>query len=205
MTETIEYSVQIAVLLLCTAITFSRALWKRSREWMLLLFFYGSWTLDDLFWVLCQIFFGHSPILGVVSDLSWYAALIFLYLLICQAAPPQTPREKRLLPWLGPVFTLAMAGFYMQWGDVVNNLIYAVLLGLLLFTAIRRLLDRALYADQTLLSAVTLTLCLLEYALWTASCFWKENSLGNPYYWFDFLLTLCFPLFLTATRKAVRE
>ena len=39
-------------------------------------------TRIRLFWLLCQIFFGQSPILEVVADLSWYASYIFLYLLI---------------------------------------------------------------------------------------------------------------------------
>ena len=43
----------------------------------------------------------------------------------------------------------------------------------------------------------------LEYALWTASCFWVSDTLTNPYFWFDFLLTLVLLLFLPAVRKAV--
>ena len=42
----------------------------------------------------------------------------------------------------------------------------------------------------------------LEYALWTASCFWVSDTLTNPYFWFDFLLTLVLLLFLPAVRKA---
>lgn len=48
-----------------------------------------------------------------------------------------------------------------------------------------------------------LTFTALEYALWTASCFWVSDTLTNPYFWFDFLLTLVLLLFLPAVRKAV--
>ena len=196
---------KLTALLLCAAAALGPAVKHRSREWMLLVFFFGSWALDDLFWLLCQIFFSQSPILEVVADLSWYASYIFLYLLIRQVAPPHPGTRLRFLPWLAPVFTFGMAVFYMQWADYASNLIYASLMGLLMFASIRRLLDRERYREQYFLSAVTLIFCLLEYGLWTASCYWKDDILTNPYYWFDFLLTLCFPFFIVGTRKAVKE
>ena len=39
--------------------------------------------------------------------------------------------------------------------------------------------------------------------LWTASCFWNDPIQFHPYYCFDLLLTLSFPFFLPAARKAV--
>ena len=50
---------------------------------------------------------------------------------------------------------------------------------------------------------ITLGFAALEYALWTSSCFWVSDTLTNPYFWFDFLLTAALPLFLPAVRKAV--
>ena len=43
---------------------------------------------------------------------------------------------------------------------------------------------------------------MLEYALWTASCIWSGETLLNPYYWCDFLITLSFPFLLAASGKA---
>ena len=43
----------------------------------------------------------------------------------------------------------------------------------------------------------------LKYALRTAPRFWARDTLTNPYFWFDFLLTLVLLLFLPAVRKAV--
>ena len=83
-----------------------------------------------------------------MADLSWYASYIFLYLLIRLVAPPHSGTRLRFLPWLAPVFTFAMAVFYMQWADYASNLIYASLMGLLMFASIRRLLDRERYRAQ---------------------------------------------------------
>ena len=202
MIESYENAIQVTVLLACLGIALIRAVSQRERGWTLLFFFYGSWALGDLYWLLCLIFFDKSPQFSVVSDLSWYASFIFLYLLICQIAPPEKD-SKRLLPWLGPLFTTGMALYYMQWGNVISNLICAAMLGLLLYAAIARLLDRKTYGRQRFLCVMIIIFCLLEHGLWISSCIFEWDGLRNPYYWFDFLLTLSFPCFLPAMKKAV--
>ncbi len=218
MLDGIENSLQITVLLICVLITLVRWLRERNRTWILLGFFFGSWVLGDLYWTFCLIFYDTSPVISIVSDLSWYASYIVLYMLLWQVSPPESRRERRFLPWLGFVFTLGMAvwfcSFYVFWNKeqgyrfilwdkVLNNLIYASLMGLLLFASIRRLMDRERYPAQRTLCVAVLVFCLLEYGLWTCSCFWFAVSLTNPYYWFDFLLTASLFFFLPTTRKAV--
>ena len=203
MIERIDNGLQIAVLAVCGVVALVRALRSRGKLWTLLALFYGSWFLGDVYWSVCLFFYGQTPQISVVSDLSWYAAYIFLYMLLREAAPPVTRQEKRVLPWLGPVFALGMAVFFMRWGEVASNLIYAGLLGLLLFASIRRLMDGRQVPHARFLCAAILCACLMEYALWTASCFWTGETLGNPYYWFDLLLTASFVSFLPAVRRAV--
>jgi len=50
---------------------------------------------------------------------------------------------------------------------------------------------------------VVLLILILEYVLWTSSCFWVSNTLTNPYFWIDFLLTAALLALIPATRKAV--
>lgn len=52
----------------------------------------------------------------------------------------------------------------------------------------------------------TAVLCFAasEYLLWTAGCFWQNDSLASPAFWCDILLTLAILGLLPATRKAVR-
>ena len=199
MIEQIDNGIQIAVLAICVIAAIFKAAKYRSRSWTLLAFFYASWLLGDIYWTVCLHFYDKTPEISVVSDLSWYASYIFLYLLLRHTSSPEKLAGKKSIPWLGPVFALGMAMFFMQRGEIVNNLIYAGLMGLLLYSTIRRLTDRR----NGYLPALILILCLLEYALWTASCFWNDELLLHPYYWFDFLLTVSFPFFLPAVRKAV--
>ena len=105
-----------------------------------------------------------------------------------------------------PGFTVAMAVFFMQWGNYLSNTVTAVLMGLLMYQTIGGL---CIFGDQPgdscrALYWVTLVYCLLNYALWIVSCFWDGDALANPYYWVDILMTLWFPFFLPATGKAVK-
>ena len=203
MVESIDNIIQTAVMLVCTFAAANLAFREKSRAWTFLAFFFASFALDDLYLVLCLLTVGDSATLTVAADLGWYAAFIFLYFLVRQTAPPDGTEKKHFLPWLAPVFTMGMAVFFMQWGEVVSNLIYGMLFGLVMFTAVSRLTGGERYRKQRPLCAAVLLLCFLEYALWTISCFFHEDALTNPYYLADFLITLTFPLFFPVTRKAV--
>ena len=201
----IDNTIQFIVLLICTFYAIRQAFGQKSREWTLLAFFFGDFALDDLYLILCQLTVGWTETLSVVSELSWYASFLFLYLLICQLAPMEERGEKRFLPWLGPVFSMAMAGFFMQWGDVVSNLIYGVVMGLVLFAAISRLIRRERFGHARFICIMAIVLCLLEYAMWTVSGYFREGLLSYIYYLFDLMITLCFPLFIIGTSKAVKK
>ena len=205
MVESIDNLVQFTVLVVCTFIAVKRAFEQRSRAWTLLAFFFGNFALDDLYLVLCLLTVGSSSQLSVVSELSWYASYIFLYLLIRQVAPPEQRSEKHPLPWMGPVFSFGMAVFFMPWGDIASNLIYGALMGLVMFAAIRRIINREQYSRARTLCLLALVLCLLEYTMWTVSCYYKGDDLTNPYYLFDLMITVSFPLFIGGTRKAVEK
>ena len=197
MIEPIENALQIGTLVVCAAIALYRIVKRRGEAWTLLSFFYGSWLLGDVYWLACLVFYDGTPQISAVSDLSWYASYIFLYLLLRHTAPPEKPFGAKVLPWLGPVFTAGMGVFFMLRGEIAANLVYAGLMGFLLYAAIRRLMERR----SVYLSVLILVFCLLEYALWTASCFWNDEIVLHPYYWFDFLLTVSFPFFLPATER----
>ncbi len=206
MIESHENALQIAVLAVCLAVSVSRAVITKKKEWILLSFFLGSWVLADLYWVTFLIFLDRTPDVFYVSQFSWYASYIFLFLLLRQVLP-QEKGPRSFLPWIGPIFAAGTCAFFMQWGAYAENLICAFLMGLLIFYAIRGLvLPRGAEDKKHLSLCVTvLVFCALEYALWTASCFWEGDSFANPYYWMDTLLTLSFIPLVFAVGRAVKE
>ena len=217
MLESLDNALQITVLLVCVGVALYRANALQNRTWTVAFFFFVSYALADIYWLVSLIFYDRTPQISVVSDLCWYASYIFLYLLLRCTAPPEKWEKPSLLPWLGPVLAVGMAVYFYSmyvdwnlrlgeqhvlWEKALTNLNYAVLMSLLMFSSLRRLTEGQRYRKQWFLAILILTFCLLEYILWTVSCFEWEDTLANPYNWFDFLLTVCILLILPATKRA---
>ena len=208
--ESLENAIQITVLLLCMILAFVRMHSVREKSWLLLMSFYGSFLLGDLYWQVCLFCLGTIPEVSIVSDLSWYASYLFLFLLLCipgkqkgSVAGIPADSKMRLIPYLAPVFTGAMAVFYMGSGKIITNIVYAALMGLLLFTASKGLLQRKEGSFRPLYRAV-FVFCLLEYALWTASCFWEYTACRYLYFCIDLCITMCFPRFFRIVREELQ-
>ena len=214
------------VLLICMIFMIFRRNEPRDRAHLLLLFFFGSYLLGDLYWQACIFYYGETPQVSVVSDLSWYASYMFLYLYLrleCEKtgriwlprfmdqnrATGGSFRDggddvlKRLLPWTAFIFTIAMALFYMRYGEILSNIIYALIMGTMLHAVIYILVHMKNESRKNLkaLCMLTTLLCLGEYGAWTASCYFYENSITNPYYWFNILVTVCFPFYIVICTK----
>ena len=205
MIESIENGIQLLLTGFVVILSVIRALRSRRREWTLLALFAGSYFLGDLYWLLFLLFYGSTPRLSYVPDMSWYASFLFLFLLLFYSGEKRKRIKNKLL-WLIPVFTIGMCIFYMQWGAYVSNLIYAVLMTLILWRIIEGLLFiKQDEGDKSLrwLYLAALLFCVLEYGMWTVSCFFESGSLLTPYFWLDVLLSVAFLLFIPAVRKAV--
>ncbi|MBR5347726.1 MAG: hypothetical protein IK125_00640 [Lachnospiraceae bacterium] len=205
MIESIDTIVQIAALLFCAGISLWQAIRHQSRAWVLAVFFFGSYMLGDIFWMVCLIFYGKTPQISVISDLSWYASYSFLYLLLLQTAPTKAGEKRHFLQWLGPAVSVALAIFFMQWGEILSNLIYAAIIGLVFFASIGRLVERDRYHKQRFLAVMAIVICMMEYGLWFSSGLFEGETLANPYYWFDMLLTVNCLISLLAIKKAVTK
>ena len=203
MIEAIDSSLQVLTLMVCVSVSVFRAMKYGSRSWTMLSFFFGTLLMGDVYWTVYLIFIERSPQISVAADMSWYAAYIFLYLLMCHILPPEEVSGKRPLALLGPALSIGMGVVFMMWGEIINNIVYAGLMGLLMYSAIIRLSDGTLGKKAQILPSAVMAFCLIEYALWISSLFWNEESLFHPYYIFDLVFTASFPFILYATKKAV--
>ncbi len=203
MYETYENAFQILMLVISAGIALSLAVKTHEKAWVLLSLFYGCWVLGDVYYQLCLMLFGDIPQLSLICDLCWIAACIFLYLLL-RYVYPKPERTWRFLPFLGLIFTFAMAVFFIiQAGgsQIVRNLLSAILMGVLIYAAINRLLERRKDGTKGLLCILVLILCLLEYGMWISTSFVLDDNLLHPYYWFDVLLSVSFLLYIPALKK----
>ena len=211
MIETIENGIQLVTTGICTAVALRKGILLQSRAWIMLTLASGVFFLGDLYWELFLILYGKTPEYSYIPYLSWYAAYLFLLLLLYDLRDKNDERHRSRILWIIPVFTVGMCIFYLQWGDWVGNIITALLMCLLIWNAVEGLLSiRAQKADhpetkckKVWIYILVLLFCLEEYGAWTASCFWTDVTLMNPYFWFDIMLSAMFLLFPAALGKAV--
>ena len=203
MIELPENLLEITILSICLVISLMRAQRDPKRSRILLSLFYAGFFLGNLYWTLYLIFYDRTPAVFYVSELSWLASYLFLVLLLRHY---QTDAERRVnhpVLWLIGAFVFGMMLFYFRWGDYLLNVSDAILMGLLMIRSAQGLLALRGRADERKkLYGVTMAFCLIEYALWTASCFWVGDTVRNPYFWIGVIQMSCFPFFIRAVGKA---
>ena len=206
MTETIVNLIQLVVLGVCICIGLYHTVTTQKNTWAMLSLFYIVFFLGDLYWVLFLAFYGQSPSYSYISDVSWYSSILFLYLLLKEFWKDEEIKRYKAA-WGAPVFTVAMCLFFMQRGDYASNTAIAVLMGMVLGNVINGLLNARAGADRPkgmrTVCLLLLLFCMLEYAEWVLSCFWMGDTMANPYFWCDLMITAVFLLAFPAVRKAV--
>ena len=204
MIDRLDYALPFVILFLCGVYSSVRAARTRGQGWLILAFFYFCFSLGNLYWLLCNILLGSIPEVSYISELSWYVGFIFLSMLLRQTLDGP-PSGSRRWAWLAPVFTGGACLFFFQWGDYTSNVAAAALLGWLGYLILTGLLDGKVSPGVRRLYLVCGAFFVAEYGMWFSSCFWRDESLRNPYFWFDGLLTLSCVLLIPAYGKAVAE
>ena len=185
------------------------AYWKsRAQKYFLLFCFYGCFALGALYWTLYLLLFGATSRVFYVSEFGWVASMIFLRILQATLSGPDERAFRCRVVWLAPLVGVPLMVFYCTYGDILSNLIWCGMMIALSFCSIRGLAyaRRQTGAARDMRHFHTAVLCFAasEYLLWTAGCFWQNDSLASPAFWCDILLTLAILGLLPATRKAVR-
>lgn len=205
MIEIIENGIQMVTTVVCTVIAFHRGLKSHKRAWFMLALASGVYFLGDVYWQLFLVIYGETPHISDIPYLSWYAGYLFLMLMMFEIRGERPSKKRRRILWIIPLFTVGMCIFYLQWGDWVSNIAAAILMSMLIDHAAGGLLAPRENPQKKWIYISILLFCAAEYAAWTISCFWMGDTILNPYFWFDTLLSLSFLLFPWALRKAVDE
>ncbi len=216
MTEAIENAFQIFIAGGCLIYALFKAMSLRSRSWILLMFFYAELFMGNLYWQLYLIFINGNPLIPFVSEFCWDVALGFLLVLVNRYSKGKISIKHDPVLLVIPVFTVGMAIFYMQWGQIADNIAVAVLMTFLILRCVyglRMISGRGYYAsarekdpkgsDPAVrgLYCVMLWFCTIEYLSWTASCFFDGDTLANPYYWCDIALSISLLFFIPALNR----
>ncbi|MBQ6333680.1 MAG: hypothetical protein IJI46_01230 [Erysipelotrichaceae bacterium] len=204
--ETIDNAFQLISLGVLTILSLYQAFKTRKRIWAILTMFYSVMTLGELYWLLYMILYAKTPYYSFIPDFCWISAFLFLILLLLHIRNERKTWKDHRNSWLIPVFTIGMALFYMQWGEYVTNFIYAIFMTPLLFYSLSGMKSAGEKAGRIDLCSICFCYCVIEYTLWTVSCFFDKGIFFESlYYASDVALTIVFILLYPATRKAAED
>lgn len=214
--ESTENIIQLFTTGFCAGLSAYRAFKTGRHAWVLLFFAAFVYMLADIYWQLYLAFYCETPQYSYIPDAGWYACYLFLILLVndIRGRRDKTPYNRLLL--LIPVFTVGMCAFYLQYGDVIGNILAAVLMSILIWVAVDALIQckkkrlpesDVLHANNNPIGLyiTVLVFCFSEYAAWTTSCFWMGDTFANPYFYFDTVLSFTFLILPYALKSALKE
>lgn len=207
MIELIDNLLQLTVVLLGCIWSWLLYLRGRRPPYFLLCCFYGCFSLALLYWTLYFVLFGETPYLFYVSELIWIAGCVLLYLLQYTLSAP-LPRSFRCgTAYLAPVIGAVLLVDYCLIGNVFSGILRCSVMAALAWDSIRALaFHRGNPSPQAparrAFHRTVLVFVVLENCLWLSSDVWLGDTLINPYFWIDFMLTACLAAFLPVVRKA---
>ncbi len=207
MVELFDNFSQFLVTLLATAgagILFYKS---RVQAYFLLTCFFGTFMLGTLYWTLHFLLFNYTPQVFYVSELAWIASYMFLLTLGYTLSTPDERKFRHPAVWFVPIFCIPQLILYLLHGDILFNLLICGLTMAVAWHSARGLIyvrrQSGKLGVMQFFHIVVLLIIILEYCLWTSSCFWISDTYTNPYFWIDFLLTASIFALLPATKKAV--
>lgn len=188
------------------AILFSR---RRKLPYFLLTCFYGLFTLGTLYWTLHYALLNETPSIFYISDIPWVASFVFLLLLEQNVSTDEEKKTRHPIRWLVPLLFGLLTLYYCTHGDILSNLCYYAITASAAWYAVGGLIHARRQGNppggRGRFHLSVLIILVLEHCLWTASCFWVSDTLTNPYFWFDFMLSASFWPLLGATGRVVGE
>lgn len=209
MIEVIDNTVQLAVTLFGTFFAARIATKWRSQHYAILACFYGTFALGLVYWLVYLALMSYTPQIFYVSDLSWAASFLFLLIFVLSIQTPEEKTFRHPAQWIGPVLSIFLTAFYIlrDPGELLVGVLWCVLLAGVSYFATGGLLYARKQSNELRnrqrAYALLLVFFVIEHALWVSSSFWISDTLTNPYFWFDFMLTGTLLALLPVVRKAV--
>ncbi len=211
MIESIDNYIQLALLGVCAALSLNRAIVTRRRSWVLVTLFYSAFFMGSLYWQLYFLYMGVTPGIFYVAELSWYISFLFLFLFMKYERESKAESPRCLIKWLAVLFAGALSIYFMTFGQIISNIISAVLMSLIGIGAVQGLCDIKAgtgIRSRRMLPVFVLALVFffLEHALWISSCAWHgDYTVLNPYYYIDITISITLFVMFFYIKKALQK
>lgn len=201
--ELVSNSLQFLVGVACAINSGSLAIRHFSQRYAILTFFYITFALGSLYWLVYLLINSYTPKIFYVSDLSWIASLLFMLMLCVTAGSPEEKQYRSTAAWVVTLILIVLSGIILRWGDYLMAILWLGLLILIAFFAVRgwsfAYKQSGLKKDKQLFYGAVLIFVFIDFGLLLASGFFPEISIDTPYIWFDFALSLSLASLLPAT------
>lgn len=192
---------QLIVSIVCAVIATTFAVRTRKVEYSLVAGVIDTCTLGILYWVTYQFITDQTPQIFYVADISWFAMYLFLLALELYLVKPDIKSKRHFAMYIPFPIGIALTIYFCQWGDILLNVSYMTVLSFCGYFAIKNLIFGN--KTQKALHIFCILFIITEYSLWVASCFWISDTWTNPYFWFDFAITLQIACFFPIAKKVV--
>ncbi len=178
------------------------------RGWVYISFFFLGRVLSEYHWTVYTFIIGDNPeISAVLAYFGWNVAYLMLFMFIRSIQSTEERRYFNLLMLLPIPVNIAQLCLYLTFGGIFNNVWQVTLTTLVAMCCIQSILYYLKHKNEGVkkpaVHIVGLIFIANEYCMWTASCYFWEDNLYNPYYWFaiiEGLLLLLFACVIYRTR-----
>ncbi|MEG1459066.1 MAG: hypothetical protein RSB37_09015 [Acetivibrio sp.] len=207
MIEIVDNGIQLFITIGCALWAGILAAKRKSQSYFILACFYGTFALGLLFWLSYLVIMTYTPKIFYVSDLSWFASFLFLLLIDISFATPKERNYKPVGAWLITAIPAVTTLCFLFFGDIFGTLLWCPLLTVCTYDSTRGFLYARKQTgegwNRQWIHLAILFVIFTEFTLWTLSYFFKSTTIGNPYFWCDFVLSAALFLLMPAMKKAV--
>lgn len=155
--------------------------------------FLSGFALGILYWVTYQFLNAETPQIFYVADLAWLASNLFLVCLQIHITKEEAWGYRHFTMYIAALIGIILIIYFCQWGDILANILSVGTLTICSYYALRNLMynkKHKIISKYKAIHIFCIVYVITEYSLWISSCFWISDTMTNPYFWFDFLLTL---------------
>ena len=200
----IDNVLQTIVTIVAATICTTEYVRTRHRSHLYMAMTLWFYVLGIYYWTVYLVVMGNLPDTILFADLAFIASFVFLLPALYDIRPER--QRLRIHPVLLPVVLLSLALYvfvYYNYSDPISFAALTCLAGVILYFSLLWFLDAKKEGQHTTIYLTGVVLILCEHACWVCDLFFQTDSLANPYYWFDTLVTACFLVAPFALSKAL--
>ncbi len=161
------------------------------RGWLYMTIFALCNILSDYYWTIYTLIIHEDPdVSALMAYFGWNAGYFVLLLAVLEMRPKEGKRYFHPLMLLPIPLNIWQLIIYLQYGGIFNNLWQTGLTTVIAVLCMQSLLywfkNRKQGAHLPVTHLAVLFFVLVEYAMWTASCFSWPSDWQDPYFYFAF-------------------